>query len=59
MTKLKVAFRNYANAPKQFSLKVNWLPPGTKKNAVRPTMKEEDTQTAGGRSYFWTQQQTD
>jgi len=54
--KLKVAFRNYANAPKQISLKVNWLPPGTKKNAVGPAMKEEDTQTAGGRSYFWTQQ---
>jgi len=31
MTKLKVAFRNYANAPKPISLKVNWLPPGTEK----------------------------
>jgi hypothetical protein len=59
MTKLKVAFRNYGNAPIQISSKVNWLPPGTKKNAVGPATKEEDTQTAGGRSYFWTQQQND
>jgi len=47
MTRLKVAFRNYGNAPKQISLKVNWLPPGTKKNSVGPAIKEEDTQTAG------------
>jgi hypothetical protein len=41
MTRLKVAFRNYGNAPKQISLKVNWLPPGTKKMPLDLLLKRK------------------